>query len=134
MNIEYGDLFLLDGKLYLKLRKGLSVAEPEADSVALGGDIRGQCIKCPERALKAPEWNLIALPKTVELSAPLQQAIELGEELQVMFVDPEAIHVLWSALLAMVEENHSAQDMMTERQWELAEEIFERMTEMVEQD
>lgn len=41
-------------------------------------------------------------------------------------------YVVFAALCAMVEDNHSPQDTMTEEQWDVAEQLYKKVLKKVE--
>jgi hypothetical protein len=51
---------------------------------------------------------------------------------QTLTLSYQELFVIWAALLAMVQDNHSAQDGMSGDQWDDAETLYEQLTRMVE--
>lgn len=49
-----------------------------------------------------------------------------------MELSKQEVYVLFAALCAMVEDNHSPQDMMTEEQWDTAEQLYRKALKEVE--
>jgi len=50
------------------------------------------------------------------------------------FNSKEERHVVWAALCSMVEDNHCGQDMLTLEQWAIAEEMYARITEEIDNE
>lgn len=46
---------------------------------------------------------------------------------------PDEVHVLWAFALAATQDNHCAQDMLTEQQWEIGERLFQEFNSAKEQ-
>ena len=44
----------------------------------------------------------------------------------------EEIFVLWAFTLAATQDNHCAQDMLTEEQWKIGESLYQKLNEAVE--
>ncbi len=51
-----------------------------------------------------------------------------------MQLSKEEIYVIFVSLLAMVQDNHSGQDTMTDGQWDTAERLYERFLKEVENE
>ena len=45
----------------------------------------------------------------------------------------EEIFVLWAFALAATQDNHCAQDMLTEEQWKIGESLYQKLNEAVEE-
>ncbi len=54
------------------------------------------------------------------------------KDLEARTFTPEEMRVLWAFTLAATQDNHSAQDMLTAEQWEIGENLFQRLNEYVE--
>jgi hypothetical protein len=49
-----------------------------------------------------------------------------------MELNKAELYVVFAALCAMVEDNHSVQDMMTEEQWDTAEHLYQQVLRKVQ--
>jgi len=51
----------------------------------------------------------------------------------ILFTDPVSVEIIRAAMLAMVQDNHTAQDNLTHEQWTRAEEILADLTMAIEE-
>jgi len=76
------------------------------------------------------EIDSLMLPE--ESLAKFFRARRENKDLEARTFTPDEMYVLWAFILAGTQDNHSAQDMLTAKQWEIGESIFKKLNEYMD--